>query len=167
MKKADIERIKAGGKDYRKKTLPALLEDALEETVEVDELFLRKVRKLIKEDQEDENFYATNVPAMVIGTMITVIGWGMLNACGSGNHSLNSQGGRYAAEVGLLNTILAGSCCGLVCFLLKRHIVRGDHKKTPRYDIRSLCNGFLAGVAAVSAGSGVMRPWGGILTGFF
>jgi ammonia channel protein AmtB len=50
MKKADVERIKGGGKDHRKKTLPALLEDAFEETVEVDELFLRKVRKLIKEE---------------------------------------------------------------------------------------------------------------------
>jgi len=104
---------------------------------------------------------------MVIGTLITVIGWSMLNASGSGSHSLNSTKARYAAEVGFLNTFLSGSSCGLICFLLKRHIVRGDHKKTPRYDIRSLCNGFLAGVAAVSAGSGAMRPWGGIMTGFF
>lgn len=48
MKKADVQRIKAGGSEYQKKTLPALLEDALLETVEVDEIFLRKVRKLIK-----------------------------------------------------------------------------------------------------------------------
>jgi ammonia channel protein AmtB len=104
---------------------------------------------------------------MVIGTLLIVIGWSMLNACGAGTHSLNSASGRYAAEVGFLNTVLSGSSCALICFLLKRHIVRGDHRKTPRYDIRSLCNGFLSGVSAVAAGSGVMRPWGGILTGFF
>jgi Amt family ammonium transporter len=49
--------------------------------------------------------------------------------------------------------------------MLKRHIVCGDHLKTPRYDVRSLCNGFLAGAAAISAGSGVIRPWGGLITG--
>jgi ammonia channel protein AmtB len=53
----------------------------------------------------------------------------------------------------------------MISFLLKRHIVRGDHQKTPRYDIRSLCNGFLSGMAAVSAGSGIMPPWGAVVTG--
>lgn len=37
--------------------------------------------------------------------------------------------------------------------------------KIPRYDIQSLCNGYLAGVAAVSAGSGTMKPWGALVTG--
>ena len=38
--------------------------------------------------------------------------------------------------------------------------------KIPKYDIQSLCNGYLAGVAAVSAGSGNMKPWGALVTGF-
>jgi Amt family ammonium transporter len=48
---------------------------------------------------------------------------------------------------------------------LKRHVVRGDHKRTPRYDIRSLCNGYLSGIAAVSAGAAIMPPWGAVVTG--
>jgi len=104
---------------------------------------------------------------MVIGTAIISIGLGMLNACGEGNHSLNSVGNRYASEVGFLNTFLSASSSSFMSMLLKRHIVKGDHRKTPRYDVRSLCNGWISGIAAVSAGAGVMRPWGGILTGFF
>lgn len=48
MKKADMERIKGGGREPSKKPLGTLLEHALEDTVEVDDLFLRKIRKLIK-----------------------------------------------------------------------------------------------------------------------
>ena len=60
---------------------------------------------------------------------------------------------------------MSGCTCGLISFILKRHIVIGDHKFTPRYDIRSLCNGFLSGAAAVSAGAGLMYPWGAVVTG--
>ncbi len=31
--------------------------------------------------------------------------------------------------------------------------------------MRSLCNGYLVGIAAVSAGSGTMKPWGALVTG--
>jgi ammonia channel protein AmtB len=51
--------------------------------------------------------------------------------------------------------------------MLKRHIVIGDHWLTPRYDIRSLCNGFLSGVVAVAAGSGAMKAWAALITGTF
>lgn len=90
-----------------------------------------------------------------------------MNTCGAGTHSLNSFEGRYAAEIALLNTLLSGSCSGFLCFMLKRFIVVGDHRKTPRYDIRSLCNGYLSGVVAVAAGAGAMKPWGALITGTF
>jgi ammonia channel protein AmtB len=102
---------------------------------------------------------------MILGTFITVIGMSMLNACGSGSHNINSVSGRFAAESAFLNTFLAGSFSSFISILFKRYIVRGDHLKTQRYDVRSLCNGFLAGVAAVSAGSGTMKPWGALVTG--
>jgi len=89
----------------------------------------------------------------------------MLNACGSGSHNITSVTGRFAAESAFLNTFLAGSFSSFISFLFKRFIVRGDDLKTQRYDVRSLCNGFLAGVAAVSAGSGTMKPWGALVTG--
>lgn len=129
-------------------------------------MFLRKVRKIITSDIEDKDFYNTHVPMMVIGTFLIVIGFSILNACGYGYHSMNSFEGRYATELAFMNTFISGSVCGFICFILKRHIVRGDHSKTPRYDVRSLCNGFIAGMAAVSAGSGAMKPWGAVVVGF-
>jgi ammonia channel protein AmtB len=156
----------AGGPETVRKKLGAILEDLLENTADVDDLFLAKVRTLIKRDGEDLNFYTMiHVPRMILGTFLTVIGFSMLNSCGTGNHSINSFSGRYAAELGLMNTFISGSVCAFICFMLKRHVVLGDHWKTPRYDIRSLCNGFLSGMVAVAAGSGLMKPWGALITG--
>jgi ammonia channel protein AmtB len=132
----------------------------------VDDLFLAKVRRMIKRDGDELNFYTSiHVPRMVIGTFLTVIGFSMLNTCGYGQHSLLSFKARYSAEIAFLNTFIAGSISAFICFMLKRHIVVGEHWKTPRYDIRSLCNGFLSGVCAVAAGSGAMKPWGALVTG--
>lgn len=156
----------AGGPETTRKRLSAILEEVLEETADVDDLFLSRIRKLIKRDGDDLNFYAMiHVPRMVIGTFLTVTGFAMLNSCGAGQHSLNSFKARYAAEVGMLNTFIAGSVSAFISFMLKRHVVLGDHWKTPRYDVRSLCNGFLSGVTAVAAGSGAMKPWGALITG--
>ena len=80
MRKAQVQNV----------PLPAQLENKLKDTSEVDELFLRKVRKLINAETQDNDFYTTNVPLMVVGTLLTAIGWAMLNASGSGSHSLNS-----------------------------------------------------------------------------
>ena len=132
----------------------------------MDELYLRKIRKLIRVDLTENNRYAINVNYMVIGTLLVTIGWCLMNAAGTGTtHTLNNYNARYYAANSILNSVLSGSVCGLICFMLKRHIVCGDHMKTPRYDIRSLCNGFLSGVAAVAAGSGIVRPWGALITG--
>jgi ammonium transporter, Amt family len=103
---------------------------------------------------------------MVLGTFITILGWSMLNACGSGSHNINTVTGRFGAETAFLNTLLAGSFSAFWSILLKRYIVRGgDHMKTQRYDVRSLCNGYLTGIAAVSAGCATMKPWGALVTG--
>lgn len=105
---------------------------------------------------------------MVLGTILTVIGWVIMAAAGTGTtHTLNSYIARYYSANAILNCVLSGAVCGLLTFMFKRHLVCGDHDRTPRYDVRSLCNGFLAGVAAVSAGSGIIRPWGALVTGGF
>lgn len=145
--------------------LSAQLEEKLSETLELDEMFLRRVRSLIYKETQLNDFYAINVPMMVFGTFLCVIGWVMLNSAGAGKHSLNSYSGRFTSEVAYINTFLSGSFSGLISFVLKRYVVRGDNKRTPRYDVKSLCNGFLSGVAAVSAGSGIMYPWSAIVTG--
>lgn len=90
-------------------------------------MFLRKIRKLIKKEDEDYNFYTISNGMMVLGTFLIVIGFSMLNASGYGPHSLNSVSGRYAAELAFMNTFLSGSFSALFSFLLKRHIVLGDH----------------------------------------
>ena len=145
------------------------MEDAASGSVSVDDIYLRKVRKMIKKASvcagEDHDFYKVDNQLLILGTFITVIGWSMLNACGSGSHNITSVSGRFAAESAYLNTYLAGSFSAFVSYLFKRYIVRGDNLKTQKYDVRSLCNGFLAGVAAVSAGSGTMKPWGALVTG--
>jgi hypothetical protein len=65
--------------------LGTLLEEALDETADVDDMFLDKVRRLIKRDGADLNLYTMiDVPRMVIGTMITILGFTMLNSCGYG-----------------------------------------------------------------------------------
>lgn len=127
MNKIDMEKIKGGGREPTKKPLGTLLEHALEDTVDVDDIFLRKIRKLIKKEDEDYNFYTIHNGMMVLGTFIIVLGWSMLNASGYGQHSLNSVSGRYAAELAFMNTFLSGSFSSFFSFMLKRHIVRGDH----------------------------------------
>ena len=67
---------------------------------------------------------------MILGTIITVIGWAMLNACGSGQHNINSVNGRFAVESAYLNTLISGSFGAMLSFFLKRHIVKGDQMKT-------------------------------------
>ncbi len=64
---------------------------------------------------------------MILGTFITVIGWSMLNACGSGPHQINTVGGRYSAEIAFMNTFIAGGFSSFFSFFLKRYIVRGDN----------------------------------------
>lgn len=72
---------------------------------------------------------------MILGTFITVLGWSMLNACGSGAHNINSVSGRFAAESAFLNTFLSGSFSSIFCILLKKQIVRSDRLKIPKLDI--------------------------------
>lgn len=75
----------AGGPETMRKKLGALLEEVLEDTADVDDLFLAKVRKMIKRDGEDLNFYTMiHFPRMIIGTFLTVLGFVMLNSCGYG-----------------------------------------------------------------------------------
>jgi ammonia channel protein AmtB len=128
MPKKDEDAVTQGGAEAQRKKLAAILETALEDTTEVDELFLAQVRRIIKRDGEDINFYTMiDFPRMVLGTFLTIIGFSMLNTCGAGPHSLNSFDGRYSAELSLMNTLISGSCSGMLCFILKRYVVIGDH----------------------------------------
>lgn len=96
MREETLRQVAAGGNIERSKNLKALVEDKLEETIEVDELFLRKIRKLIKTETSENDFYSINVTMMVIGTILITIGWGMMSAAGLGTtHTLNSALARF------------------------------------------------------------------------
>ena len=153
----------------KQKNLGGMLEALQNGEVTPDDVFLRKLRKKIKQAPysavDKFDIFKIDNQLMILGTIVTVLGWAMLNACGSGRHNINSVGGRLQSELAYLNTFLSGSFSSVLSFLLKRHIVRKDKLKIQKYDIRALCNGYLAGVAAVSAGCGTMKPWGALATG--
>ena len=72
----------------KQKHLAGMLDDATKGNANLDDLYLRKLRKKIKHATvaagEDHDFYQIDNQLMILGTFITVIGWAMLNACGSG-----------------------------------------------------------------------------------
>ena len=66
--------------------------------------------------------------------------------------------------MGFINPILSGSTCGLLSFICKKFILK-SHVGIFLYDIRSICNGFLAGVVGMSVGSAGMQPYWAVLCG--
>lgn len=102
---------------------------------------------------------------MIVGTFILTLGFSMMNALGlNSQFDLFTDQSRYNANFGFINPILAGSVSGLVNYGLKKRILR-THVANHLYDIKALCNGFLAGVAGVSVGSGGMQPILAIISG--
>ena len=74
-----------GTNEVERKTLGALLEEALEDTADVDDLFLSKIRRMIKRDGEDIDFYyCIHFPRMILGTLLVTLGFSFLNTCGAG-----------------------------------------------------------------------------------
>lgn len=132
----DISSVTAKVNNVNKsRNLAGFLEDANQGNVSLDDHFLRKLRKLIKKATvsagEDNDFYRIDNQLMILGTFVTILGWSMLNACGSGSHNINTVTGRFAVETAFLNTFLAGGFSSFWCILLKRYIVRGgEHMKT-------------------------------------
>jgi ammonia channel protein AmtB len=108
----------------KQKNLAGMLDDAAKGNANLDDLYLRKIRKKIKHATvatgEDHDFYLIDNQLMILGTFITVIGWAMLNACGSGAHNMNTVSGRFQAESAFLNTFIAGSFSSIFSFLLKK-----------------------------------------------
>ena len=130
-------------------------------------MFLRKVRRMIKDDYMEEDYYSIENAFMTVGTLLVVLGICSLGVIGVGTRSsINSDKSRYFSQNSMLNILLGGAASSILCFMLKRHVVRGDQKRTQRYDIKSLCNGFISGSMAVSVGSGVFQPWASLFAGF-
>lgn len=162
----DQQKIAGGGKEERQKGIMSLLQVERDKAFEIDELYLYKIRKLIKRELTHGNVEsAIDLPKMVIGTFIYTISLCMMNSIGlNSQFDLFTQQSRYNATLGFINPILSGSACGILSYIMKRLLVKynqGNHL----FDIKALCNGFLAGVVAVSIGSGGMQPYWAVLSG--
>jgi ammonia channel protein AmtB len=59
---------------------------------------------------------------------------------------------------------LSGAASGCISFLIKKYLMR-SHLGNHIFDLRALCNGFLAGAVGVSVGSGAMQPYYAVLAG--
>lgn len=134
-----------------------LLAAEREKTIEVDEVYLYKVRKLIKRELTQNNVDSgIDLPQMIMGTIMLALCFGLMNGLGlNSQFDLFSSYTRYNANFGFINTILAGSVSGLISYSCKKCIIRtnmGNHL----FDMKALCNGFLAGAISVSVGSAGM-----------
>jgi ammonia channel protein AmtB len=101
---------------------------------------------------------------MIMGTFTVTLCFCMMNAVGLNQFDLFTEQTRYNASFGFINPILAGSTSGILNYFLKKKVFT-SHVANHLYDIRSLCNGFLAGVAGVAVGSGGMQPIMAIISG--
>ena len=153
----DQQKIAGGAKEERQKGIMTLLQLERDSAFEIDELYLYKVRKLIKRELTQGNVESgIDLPKMIFGTFTLTICFCMMNTLGlNSQFDLFSQQARYNANFGFINPILSGATSGLISFVLKRYLLKsnvGNHL----FDVKALCNGFLAGVVAVSVGSGGM-----------
>jgi len=135
--------------------------------LEIDELYLHKVRKLIKRELTQSNVDAgVDLPYMVIGTFLFSICLCMMNSLSlNSQFDLSTQYSRYNANFGFINPLLAGSFSGIVAYLIKIKFISTSLGAGHLFDIRALCNGFLAGMVSVSVGSGAMHPGFAALAG--
>eukprot|EP00445_Apocalathium_hangoei_P060698 CAMPEP_0204090452 /NCGR_PEP_ID=MMETSP0360-20130528/188906_1 /ASSEMBLY_ACC=CAM_ASM_000342 /TAXON_ID=268821 /ORGANISM="Scrippsiella Hangoei, Strain SHTV-5" /LENGTH=528 /DNA_ID=CAMNT_0051039711 /DNA_START=60 /DNA_END=1647 /DNA_ORIENTATION=+ len=110
------------------------------------------------EDAKQEDFLPHSVPFTVLGTFILWLGWyGFNPGCVAGLHT-DMQA--YTAANALVNTTLAPCAGGLVAWLLRRYVLAPYI-----FDVPALCNGVLAGLVAVTAGSGFVKHWEAIIIG--
>ena len=104
---------------------------------------------------------------MIIGTFLITICFSVMNAVGLNSQwELASQKDRYNANYGFINAILSGSTSGLIGYLIKKYFM-SSHVGNPLYDMKALCNSFIAGIVGVSIGSGSMEPKYAVMAGFF
>lgn len=162
----DQQKISGGGKEERQRGLMSLLQFEKDKAFEIDELYLYKIRKLIKRELTHGNVESgINLPYMVIGTFIWTICLCMMGALGlDSQFDLFTQQSRYNTTLGFINPILSGSTSGILSYIMKRLWLKHNHGNH-LFDVKALCNGFIAGVVAVSIGAGGMQPYWAVLIG--
>ena len=79
----DQQKIAGGGKEERQKGIMSLLQTERDRAFEIDELYLYKIRKLIKRELTQGNVESgIDLPKMVLGTFVTTICLCMMNSLG-------------------------------------------------------------------------------------
>jgi Amt family ammonium transporter len=112
----------------------------------------------VKEEEDDE-FDAHNIPFCVLGTFCLWFGWYGFNP--GSTLSMKTQSDAHLAGIVAVNTTLAPCMSGLLVFLLRATVV------PPKFlDVAGFCNGILAGLVAITAGCGFVKPWEAVLIGF-
>jgi Amt family ammonium transporter len=104
---------------------------------------------------EVRSFGYTNVPYIVIGTMILFLGWFGFNP-GSSLSTLDSITSNVAVTTYLAGGI--GAVMGVVISYLDRKHFTGP-------DIQAVCTGALAGLVAITASCAYVDPWASLIIG--
>ena len=104
---------------------------------------------------EVRSFGYTNVPYIVMGTMVLFLGWFGFNP-GSTLSTLDSITGNVAVTTYLAGGI--GAVGGLIISYLDRKHFTGP-------DIQAVCTGALAGLVAITAGCAYVDPWAALVIG--
>eukprot|EP00977_Amphora_coffeiformis_P002031 scaffold381_cov178-Amphora_coffeaeformis.AAC.20 len=98
----------------------------------------------------------------MLGTFILWFGWYGFN-CGT---AILSDGPRTedVASLAAVNTTLAAAAAGVTSLLVNLFIL--DRKTGEAlFDLKFLMNGTLSGLVAITAGCGVLEPWGAVIVG--
>jgi len=119
----------------------------------------RKGRFEVPEDPEKEGeFDAHNIPFCVLGTFCLWFGWYGFNP--GSTLSMKSKADAYTAGLVAVNTTLAPCMSGLVVFFLRAQVIPDKF-----LDVAGFCNGILAGLVAITAGCGGVKPWEAVIIG--
>lgn len=104
---------------------------------------------------EVRSFGYTNVPYIVMGTMILFLGWFGFNP----GSSLSTLDG--VTPLVAVTTYLAGGVGGVMGVAISYL----DRKHFTGPDIQAVCTGALAGLVAITAGCAFMQPWAALIVG--
>ncbi len=104
---------------------------------------------------EVRSFGYTNVPYIVMGTMVLFLGWFGFNP-GSSLSTLDLQTGLVAVTTYLAGGV--GAVMGVIISYLDRKHFTGP-------DIQAVCTGALAGLVAVTASCAYIDPWAALVIG--
>jgi len=124
----DQQKISGGGKESRKGGLTALLQGEKDKAFEIDEIYLYKIRKLIKRELIEGNTESgTDVAKLIVGTFTFALCLCAMNSIGLNPPSLFTKSARYNANLGFVNSLLSGSVSGLLSYVFKKYVISANN----------------------------------------